>query len=99
MMEVRVRHVSKHLVKDIDHIARKRGISRQKFLLVYLNMLGKSRVLIDNEKNIEGIIEGLEKGIQLIDYRTKNLNKGIEKLSDVLMFSHGITKKDVDDLR
>ncbi len=94
-LEVRIRNVDKSLIKYIDELANKKGMSRQEFLKIYLERVGSSSALRDEQRRIDDNLTDIKKVVLMIHRRTKDMD---DKMENLLSFISSETRIPIDNV-
>lgn len=95
-MEVRVRDLDKNLVEHIDNLAKINGLSRQKFLKMYLERIGTSNILVDEQRRINDSLHDIRNIVHLLYKQVGALQDNTDKLLMLVANDFGIDVESID---
>lgn len=95
-MEVRVRDLDKNLVEHIDNLAKINGLSRQRFLKMYLERIGTSNILVDEQRRINDRLHDIRNIVHLLYKQVEVLQDNTDKLLMLVSDDFGIDVDSID---
>lgn len=74
-MEIKIRNLSETTVKELDFQAKKKGLSRQEYLKVYVEKLAMSNLVLETESKYETLVKKI---LGIVELNMKSLKDNTE---------------------